>query len=66
MPTVIAIVTNSMLEGCTTDISAIGLVEIASIVLAEVVFEEPAVDLLDEGEETHVTIVDRQLRIGVA
>ena len=63
---VVAALTDTVLERAAPDVAAVDLVEIAPVVLAEMVSEEPAIDLLDEGEQAQVDGVDPELRIRVA
>jgi hypothetical protein len=54
-----------MLERGAADVTAVRLVEVALVVGAEVILEELLVDLLDEGEEAEVDVVEGELGVGV-
>src|SRR5438105_6724931 len=66
LPTaVIAIGTGPVFQGRAPDVPAIGLVEVAAVVVTEMILQEPLVDLLDNGEQAVVGCVERELRIRV-
>ena len=63
--TVIAVGPGAVVQGGASDVSAVGLVQVAAVVVAEVILQEPLVDLLDNGEQAVVVCVERELGIGV-
>ena len=62
---VIAAGARPVLQGGASDVPAIRLVQVAAVVVAEVILQEPLVHLLDNGEQAVVSRVERELRVGV-
>ena len=54
-----------MFQGGASDVPAVGLVEIAAVIAAEVILQEPLVHLLDDGVQPVVGRAERELGIGV-
>jgi hypothetical protein len=64
-PAVIAVRASAVFQGGASDIPAVGLVQVAAVVVSEVILEESLVNLLDNGEQAVVGRVERELGVGV-
>ena len=62
---IVAVGANSVFQGGASDVPAVGLVQVAVMVGAEVIGQEPLVDLLDNGEQAVVGRVEGELGISV-
>ena len=54
-----------MLQGRASDVAAVGLVEVAVVIVTEVILQEFLVNLLNDREQAVVGGVERELGVGV-
>ena len=62
---VVAVGSDPVLERRAAEVAAVGLVQVALVVLAEAALQEALVDLLDQRVQAHVPLVDGELGVGV-
>jgi hypothetical protein len=62
---VVAVGASPVFQGRASDVAAVGLVQVAVMIVTEVILEESLVDLLNDREQAVVGCVECELRVGV-